>query len=106
VKTQLALAREVLHRLEIAQDNRLLSSDEDWLRRELKRHCLVLASLERTIARLRSRVRHLKDGNANTSFFHKQAIFCKKKAIPKLMSGGHLVTTQEEKQNVCNTPRL
>jgi hypothetical protein len=101
VKTQLALAREVLHRLEIAQDNRLLSSDEDWLRRELKRHRLVLASLERTIARLRSRVRHLKDGDANTSFFHKQAIFRKKKkAIPKLMSGGHLVTTQEEKQNV------
>jgi hypothetical protein len=79
----------------------LLSSDEDWLRRELKRHCLVLASLERTIARLRSRICHLKDGDANTSFFHKQAIFRKKKkAIPKLMSGGHLVTTQEEKQNV------
>jgi hypothetical protein len=95
VKTQLALAREVLHRLEIAQDNRLLSSDEDWLRIELKRHCLVLASLERTIATLRSRVCHLKDGDANTSLFHK-----KKKAIPKLMSGGHLVTTQEEKQNV------
>jgi hypothetical protein len=89
------------HRLEIAQDNRLLSLDEDWLRRELKRHCLVLASVERTIVRLRSQVRHLKDGDANTSFFHKQAIFRrKKKAIPKLMSGGHLVTTQEEKQNV------
>jgi hypothetical protein len=42
VKTQLALAREVLHRLEIAQDNQLLSPDEDWLRKELKRHCPVL----------------------------------------------------------------
>lgn len=57
VKTQLALAREVLHRLEMAQDRRLLSSDEEWLRKELKRLCLRLASLERTIARLRSRVR-------------------------------------------------
>jgi hypothetical protein len=93
VKTQLALAREVLHHLAIAQDNQFLSSDEDWLRRELKRHCLVLASLERTIVKLRSRVRHLKDGDANTSFFHKQAIFRKKKAISKLMSSGHLVTT-------------
>jgi hypothetical protein len=29
----------------------------------------VLASLERTIARLRSQVRYLKEGNVNTSFF-------------------------------------
>jgi hypothetical protein len=60
----------------------------------------VLASLERTIARLRSQVRYLKEGNANTSFFHKQAVFRKKKSITKLMSGEHLVTSQEEKQNV------
>lgn len=66
MKTQLALAREVLHRLEIAQDIRSLTADENWLTKELKQHCLVLASLERTIARLRSRVRYLKDGDANT----------------------------------------
>lgn len=57
VQTQLALAREVLHRLEIAQDNRLLSTHKSWLKSELKRLCLTLSSLERTIARLRSRVR-------------------------------------------------
>ena len=73
IKEQLALARHILHHLEIAQDIRDLSVDENWLRCELKRHCLVLSSLERTIARLHSRVRHLKDGDANTSFFHKQA---------------------------------
>jgi len=71
IKTQLALAREVLHRLEVAQDRRTLSIGEDWLRKELKRLCLKLASLERTVARLRSRVRYLKEGDANTSFFHK-----------------------------------
>lgn len=54
IKTQLAQAREVLHRLEMAQDMRTLSPDEDWLRRELKQLCLKLASLERTVARLRS----------------------------------------------------
>lgn len=37
IKSQLALAREVLHRLEVAQDMRLLSPQEEWLRRELKR---------------------------------------------------------------------
>jgi hypothetical protein len=70
VKSQLSLAREILHRLEIAQDNRLLCGDEIWLKGRLKHHCLGLASLERTIARLRSRIKYLKEGDANTSFFH------------------------------------
>ena len=72
-----------------------------WLRSKLKKHCLVLASLERTIARLRSRVRYLKEGDANTSFFHKQASFRKKKNfIPKLFTDGRVVTTQEEKHQI------
>jgi hypothetical protein len=70
IKIQLGLAREILHRLEMAQDSRVLSPDELWLLRKLKQQCLVLASLERTVARLRSRVQYLKDGDANTSFFH------------------------------------
>ena len=32
VKTQLGLSREIFHRLEIAQDNRALTQEEDWLR--------------------------------------------------------------------------
>lgn len=44
------------------------------MRKKLKLHCLGLASLEQTIARLRSRVLYLKEGDANTSFFHQQAI--------------------------------
>lgn len=41
VKSQLALSREILHRLEIAQDQRPLNGEETWLRNELKKHCLV-----------------------------------------------------------------
>ena len=63
VKTQLGLSLEILHRLEIAQDSRALTPEEDWLRCEAKRYCLVLSSLERTVARLRSRIRFLKDGD-------------------------------------------
>jgi len=85
----------------MAQDIRDLSSEENWLRRKLKQHCLSLASLERTIARLRSRVRYLKDGDANTSFFHKQASFSRRKNfIYKLRDGERVVTSQEEKHQV------
>jgi len=95
INSQLALARHILHHLEMAQDLRDLSDDENWLRCELKRHYLVLSSLERTIARLRSRVRYLKEGDANTSFFHKQASFSKRKNfISKLVVGDHIATSQ------------
>uniref|UniRef100_A0A0A9DT92 Endonuclease/exonuclease/phosphatase domain-containing protein n=1 Tax=Arundo donax TaxID=35708 RepID=A0A0A9DT92_ARUDO len=53
IKQQLAIAKDIIHRLEIARDSRLLSDEEEWLRRKLKVHCLGLSSLERTIARLR-----------------------------------------------------
>lgn len=54
IKLQLEMAKEILHRLEVARDSRELS-DSEWLRKKLKLHCLGLSSLERTIARLRSR---------------------------------------------------
>lgn len=79
----------------------LQSQDEDWLKCEAKRQCLVLASLERTIARLRSCIRFLKDGDANTSLFHRHAAFRKQKNfIPKLLNRDQVVTDQEEKQDI------
>jgi hypothetical protein len=64
VNVQLGLAREVMHRLEMAQDNKILSREEIWLLRQLKQHCLVLASLQRTVARLRSHIQFLKEVDA------------------------------------------
>jgi len=99
VKLQLEMAKEVLHRLEIARDSRALTDSEEWLRRKLKLHCLGLASLERTIAHLRSRILYLKEGDANTSFFHQQARFRKKKKfITKLQVDDQVLFDQEEKQ--------
>jgi hypothetical protein len=54
IKLQLEMAKEILHCLEIERDSRQLTENEEWLRKKLKLHCLGLASLERTIARLRS----------------------------------------------------
>jgi hypothetical protein len=70
VNSQLTLAREVLHQLEITNDGRVLSSKELWLKKSLKKHSLALASLERTIARLHSRISWLREWGANTKLFH------------------------------------
>lgn len=103
VKSQLGIAREILHRLEIARDSRMLTADEDWLRREVKRHCLVLASLERTIARLRSRISFLAEGDTNSALFHRTAGFRKQKNfIPKLIHDGQVVSGQEENKRLCS----
>lgn len=98
IKLQIEMAKEILHRLEIARDSRELSSSEEWLRKKLKLHCLGLASFERTITRLRSRILYLREGDTNTSFFHQQARYRKKNFIAKLQVGDQLAVTQEEKQ--------
>lgn len=99
IKMQLGMAKEVLHWLEIARDSRPLSAGEDQLRRKLKLHCLGLASLERTVARLRSRILYLHEGDANTSFFHQQARYRKKKNfMAKVQVSDQVLITQEDKQ--------
>ncbi|XP_066358080.1 uncharacterized protein [Miscanthus floridulus] len=103
IKAQLELAKEILHRLEIERDSRALSDREEWLRKKLKLHCLSLASLEQTIARLRSRFLYLREGDANTAFFHQQARYRKKKNfISKLQVGNQVVVTQDEKQKAVD----
>ena len=71
--------------------------------RRLKQHCLALASLDRTVARLRSRVRYLKEGDANTFFFHLQACYRKKRNfISSLTVGGWVATSHEQKHEALN----
>jgi hypothetical protein len=50
-----------------------LSPEEIVLRKDMKCKCLGLASLATTIARQRSRMMFLAEGDANTRFFHLQA---------------------------------
>jgi hypothetical protein len=98
INSQLVLAREILHQLEIAQDARVLAVGEIWLKNNLKKHCLALASLMRTIARLRSRINWLKEGDANTKLFQLHARHRKRKNfIGKLVSEDQIYTNHADK---------
>ena len=97
-KSQLLMAKEIVHHLDIAQESRPLQPNELWLRNNLKKHSLALSSLLRTISRLRSRMNWLKDGDANTRLFHHYARYRKKKNfIPKLHVGDQVFTKHEDK---------
>ena len=95
---QLQIAHEIILRLDQAQDHRLLSSGERRLRALLKGKCLALASLERIRQCERARITYLREGDANTKYFHMKAnARRRKKLIPRLSHGGRVATSQEDK---------
>lgn len=71
------MAKELICRLDLAEEKQLLSPWERWFRMELKRKLLGLCSFERTIACQRSCLRWLREGNANTRFCHLHANHCR-----------------------------
>ena len=81
IRFQLFAAREIIAQLDVAQESRMLTDEEHELRKELKREYIGLASLARTIAMQRSRIRFLGEGDANTCFFHLQSCHRSRKNI-------------------------
>lgn len=67
------MVREVILVYDKIMEERALLPWESQLRRSLKFKVLGLASLMRSIARQKSRTLFLKEGDANTKFFHLQA---------------------------------
>jgi len=64
------MPRLIVDQFDVAQETRTLLDEELALHRELKHTILGLASLSRTIARQRSCIRYLHEGDINTKFFH------------------------------------
>lgn len=95
--SQLGLACEISHQLEITHDNRPLSELEKWLLDQLEAHIVALSSLQRSLVRSHSRITWLSVDDANTSFFYLHAKYRKNKnSINSLISDDGLILTKHE----------
>jgi hypothetical protein len=79
VRSKMAISRELISRFDKAQEGRILTVQERQLHKQLKASYLGLASLDRTIAHQRACIANLKDGDANTSFYHRQCTYRRQK---------------------------
>ena len=101
VRLQLHIVKEIVYRLDAAQDLRNLAPHELNLRRKAKLCSLGLASLQRTIVRQRARVTYLAEGDANTRFFHLQACHrSRKNHISKLRTDEAVLVRDEDMANL------
>lgn len=93
------MAREVILWLDIAQENRCLSLHEQALRVALKKRVMGLAVIKRSRKRHNSRITNLREGDANTKFFHLKVNSRKRRNhIQRLQKEHGWAMSHEEKQ--------
>nr|ABA97942.1 retrotransposon protein, putative, LINE subclass [Oryza sativa Japonica Group] len=98
VKLQLEMARELIGKFDRMEESRRLSAQERFLHRALKKKYLALASLERTMARQRSRILWLQEGDANTRFFHQHAAYRRRRNfVQQIEHNSQIATAPDEK---------
>jgi hypothetical protein len=104
LRLQLAIAKEIMYRLDCAQDFRTLAPHELALRRKAKLCSLGLASLQGTLVRQRARITYVAEGDANTQFFHWQAYHrSRKNHISKLQTDEAVFFRDDEMAEVVFT---
>jgi hypothetical protein len=72
-RMELHMANEIIQQLNLAQENKQLSTEEFWLRMGLKFRVLSVATIKRSRRRQASRLVWFKEGDACTRFFHLRA---------------------------------
>ncbi|KAM0928813.1 hypothetical protein ACQ4PT_002002 [Festuca glaucescens] len=98
IRDLLLVANEIVLRLDVAQESKPLSTEEQWVRKSLKLKILGLVSLERTIARQRARVAGIKDGDATSQFFRILATGRRQRnCIASLRSSDRVTVGMDEK---------
>jgi hypothetical protein len=101
LRLQLAIAREVIGRLDIAQESRALSSAERQLRLSLRSKILGIAVINKTRIRQRARLSNIKLGDANTRLFHLRANGRRRKNFKHVLAADNgLAVTHSEKAGV------
>jgi hypothetical protein len=100
-KLTMVICREVIDRLEKAQELRTWSHQEHSLLQLLKSRILGLGAIEKNRARQRSMLTWLRHGDANSKNFHLMANSRKKKKIiHTLQTENGVAVSQREKQDV------
>jgi vacuolar-type H+-ATPase catalytic subunit A/Vma1 len=75
----MSICKELIQRLEEAQEHRQLAGRERMLQKKLKARVIGLAAVQKSRARQKSRLTWLKKGDANTRYFQIMANVRKKK---------------------------
>jgi hypothetical protein len=100
-KVHLQAALLVILRLDIAQEGRQLSTEERDLRARLKKRVICLAVLEKARKKQCARISNIKEGDANTKFFHRRVNARRRKNhIHRIMNAHGWVTEHDAKQKV------
>jgi hypothetical protein len=95
-----SIADDVIFSLDVAQDRNLTAAERE-LRRLLKSKLLAFAAIDRIRWRQRSRLTWIREGDANTKFFHLRANGRQRKNhIPLLAGPTEIVSEHEEKANI------
>ena len=102
-KLHLHAALLIILQLDIAQESRPLSHDEQDLRIRLKRRVMSLAVLERARKKQCARISNIREGDANTKFFHLRVNGRRRKNhIHRLKHNNGWVTDHLEKETIVH----
>jgi hypothetical protein len=100
-RQKLHMAQEVILRLDEAQDFRQLSDAELSLRSKLKKRILGWLVIEKARKKQSARILHIREGDANTRFFHLRANgWRRKNYIHQLKQGNNWAFTHQDKQQI------